>query len=151
MFDLNVRGYSYAGVTFWVTDSIPPKVLKAIRKGGPVSGLHLRDYALDGGEVHMLLSAENRQDSDPGYWYAAKCERWPEDRQTRKRIGTILLRQMGADDQLIQTRELALEDLDNGHLLDRLTSETLRMHADTFGTGPLGEPTAVLKKRRPRP
>lgn len=144
--DINVRGYSYNGVSFSVTEDMPSDILEKIKGKGSVPGLHLRDYVLDGGEIHMTLSDANRVESDPGYWYAAKCERWSLEKQTEDRVGTILLRQMSVDDKPRKTIELALEDLDNGHILDRLIGETLNFHADTVGPGPLGQkPTKRLK------
>lgn len=61
-------------------------------------------------------------------------------KQIDDRVGVFLLRQM-LGDQPIQTIELDLEELDTAHLLDRLTSETLHMHAQTCGPGPRAKPS----------
>lgn len=105
-----------------------------------VSGLRLRDYVLGGGEIHMSLSDDNRVPSDPGYWYASKCNMWPKSKQTNDRIGVIVLRQLDAQGNPRQTIELDLEDLDTAHILDRLRGEALELHAQTCGPGPRAKP-----------
>ena len=110
------------------------------------TGLELRDHGLAGGEIQLFLSAANRAPSDPGYWYAAKCDH--DHTSSADVVGTIWLRRMGPDDVMVDDMSCPLEELDRGHLLDRLQSEVLHWHAQACGPGPFATP---VKPRRKRP
>jgi len=146
--EIFVQGYAYNDVKFVLPSDIDPKDFKAIHEKPQLMGLRLRDYALKGGKIGLELGDTNRVAKDPGYWYGAVCEVFSLDKQTEDRIGTLTLTQRDKDGAVVNTTELALEDLDTSHLLDRLTSEALNFHANTVGPGPHQQPTPL--PRRPR-
>ena len=138
--DLTVQGYRYHDVAFVaVVDEATP--------GKKLNALELRDFGLDGGEIHLSLKDNNRAPEDAGVWYAIKCTR-AEAKGENDPIGTIAIKQLSADYQELKAVSLPLEELDNGHLIDRLISECLHIHADTFGPGPYAEPSTPARKSR---
>lgn len=126
--DITVQGYRYNDVAFVavVEDDQPEKKLNA---------LELRDFGLGGGEIHLSLKDNNRVPGDEGVWYAIKCVR-TQEMDDNDRIGTIAIKQMAEDYKELRAISLPLDELDNSHLIDRLISECLHLHADTFGDGP---------------
>ena len=145
--DMLVEGYRYNSVTFsgGVTDEHPP--------GTTLNALQLRDHGLNGGEIYLSLGSDNEVKATKGIWYASKCfndlpaDLPPTQDEDMEVIGTIKLHRMSADGAVLDRKELPLEALDEGHLLDRLVGEVLSWHAETYGVGPFKKPKA---KRKPR-
>ena len=122
-----------------------------------INSLVLRDHGLAGGEIQIRLNAENHVDNDEGCWYAFVCERDPamesakgRDGEVGSDIGRIRMRRMNDRYERLGEREAVLEELDNGHLIDRLRSEALHWHAETFGPGPFSAPVPARVPPRVR-
>ena len=135
--DLTIEGYRYNDVR--LTAVVGPE--HEGKEGARLDPLALREFGLNGGEIHISLPESNRTADDPGVWYATKCVVDSESLAQggtgpNHRIGELLIKQMGADDQEMLQVCLELEELDTSHLVDRLVSETLSLHAATFGPGP---------------
>lgn len=132
-----VQGYRYADVS--LTAVLDQE--QTLPEGKRLDPLELREFGLDGGEIHINLLDGNRAANDQGVWYASKCVVDPKAQAKggtgpNHRIGDLLIKQMGADYQEMRLVELDLEELDNSHLIDRIVSAVLRLHAETFGPGP---------------
>jgi hypothetical protein len=138
--DLTVQGYRYHDVAFVavVDDAKPGKKLNA---------LELRDFGLDGGEIHLSLKEGNRAVGDEGVWYAIKCTN-TKTLDKNDQMGTIAIKQLDADYRELNAKVVPLEELDNGHLIDRLISECLHFHAESFGPGPHASPEVATRKSR---
>ena len=141
---LAVKGYLLSEMSFGFAG--PLLAAPGREDAKKITGLELRDHGLAGGEIQLFLSPANRGPSDPGYWYAAKCDHDPQS--SKRVVGTIWLRRMGPDDVMVDDMSCPLEELDRGHLLDRLQGEVLRWHAKNCGPGPFATP---VKPRRKRP
>lgn len=139
--DINVDGYRYADVKFTAIADTEENVGKSL------NSLELRDFGLEGGEIHLALDPTNRPATDPGVWYAIKCTQ--EDANIEDdRIGTLHIKQFSPDDQEVKAVALPLEGLDESHLLDRIVGKCLHLHAESFGSGPhLKAKRAVRAKR----
>ena len=165
--DLTIDGYRLDGLTWGVPESDP--ALNG--HTGPMNGLELRDYGLDGGEIQIELTPNNRGPDDPRYWYAAKCQLNADmtntppatvldaadagrvdtqddaDDEDTLVIGVIRLKRMDRHDICVGERTLDLEELDNGHLLDRLAGEVLKWHAEDVGPGPWTTPRMARRRK----
>lgn len=128
--DLEVKGYRYHDVEFSAVSS------KKGDEGIVLDSLGLRDFGLSGGEIHLSLKSSNRTENDPGVWYAVRCTLKDIDKQTARNIGTLAIKQLMPDYRELKSVVKTLEELDNSHLLDRIISECLQLHAQKFGNGP---------------
>lgn len=136
-----VHGYKYDDLQLTIPvekeTELPPEGL---------SGLKLRDYALSGGELHVFLGEQNNVGAGAGHWYATKSVLLPSEEQTPRNIGTLKLKQFNEKDEAISEQEFTLDDLDNGHILDRIFGTVLETHARSFGDGPFTQ-----RVRTPQP
>lgn len=128
--DLVVSGYRYNDVEFSAVSSNKDD------EGLVLDGLGLRDFGLGGGEIHLSLKPSNRTANDPGVWYAVRCTVKDADKQTDNNIGTLAIKQLMPDYTELKSVVKKLHELDSSHLLDRIVSECLQLHAKEFGNGP---------------
>lgn len=134
--DLIIDGYRYSDLSFFLPSGLDQETRDSIEKGGAVAGLRLRDYVLDGGRLGIDIGESNEAPNTSETWYEAQCSTLPSEEQTDETIGTFTLKQHGIHNTVTQTQVLNLEELDNSHVLDRLRSAVIQLHAETFGPGP---------------
>jgi len=72
----------------------------------------------------------------------------PEEEHTEDSIGTLTIEQRTDDDTVVDRAVLVLEELDNGHVLDRLRGEAIALHVKTLGEGPHTAPGTTPKRKR---
>jgi hypothetical protein len=143
---LTVDGYRISLLRFVV---VAPLLGSAPGKGETVNGLQVREHGLAGGEIHVHLQPENQRPDDPGYWYAIRCDH--DATSAEDVVGTIHIKRMLGEDQCQAKMHTPLDELDRGHLVDRLEGEVLRWHALACGPGPFATPGASTKSNeRPK-
>lgn len=145
--NIEIEGYDYDAVSFGYEEPIMGNGKKPL-KG--LNGLQLRNHALAGGVVHVLIGESNRVPNDPGFFYAFKCKTLPDLKGDEDVIGTITIHRLTESYDVVSKRELDLEELDNSHLLDRIRGEILNWHAQTCGPGPAELAKAAQGPRRRR-
>lgn len=132
---LEMEGYRLAELSFGFVGPLLGAIGKQDSKA--INGLELRDHGLAGGEIHVFLSCANRSPTDPGYWYAIKCDH--DQTADTEVVGTIHIRRMNASGRKVDEMCCSLEELDRSHLLDRIQGEVLAWHARACGPGPFAK------------
>ena len=100
---IDIEGYDYDAVMFGHEEPVlgngkkPPKEL---------SGLQLRNHALAGGVVHVLIGESNRVPNDPGFFYALKCNVLPDLNGDEDVIGTMTIRRFTEAYELVSERKV---------------------------------------------
>ena len=152
MFDhLTVAGYAYTAVQWTLVE--PLKVERQAQ------GYSLPDQLWQGGIVEATVPPAGAVTDT--WTYQVKVETSAEalhearsqlgKREARQALGIARIRRFrgeAADPEAGEHR-IALEGLDDGHLVDRLTSAILTWHADLNGVGPRAA-TPPIRARRLR-
>jgi hypothetical protein len=145
---LRVAGYPYDDLQFFVV--APAQVAK-----GPRGGYDAQEHLFKGGEVSAELKNATHT-AQPHIAYAVKVDTRPaalvEARALLpkdQRDAALGIARLGRfrDGVFEADRRIALEGLDDGHLMDRLTSALLTWHGEFFGPGPDAKPAAVPRRR----
>lgn len=138
--DVTVKGYWHNQIHWAMVEDPRTRKVK-------ITAQNFSKLAFEGVEVQVELKDDNASIKASSIRYAflidaskdaiKKAKQEVNEKEEGPVIGVCKMGRIDPQTEKVgEIRSFHLFDLDSQHLLDRLTSETLRWHAESFGPGP---------------